>query len=134
MGSRVRKTVSSVGLCQVLAPLLLWWSAVVMQHSGVNGQGWWEVVVNNAGIATMHAAVTRFGNVVLLDRTNIGDSQLPLPNGVCRNNPQDRVSFGQSSHPDFPPISSPPTPIEIFKSMMIRLLCIGFLHFNYRIG
>lgn len=92
MGSRVRKTVSSVGLCQVLAPLLLWWSAVVMQHSGVNGQGWWEVVVNNAGIATMHAAVTRFGNVVLLDRTNIGDSQLPLPNGVCRNNPQDRAN------------------------------------------
>jgi hypothetical protein len=28
---------------------------------------------------------------VLLDRTNIGPSQLALPAGVCRDNPADRV-------------------------------------------
>ena len=57
----------------------------------VEGQGWWETVVGDAGIATMHAAVTHLGSVVLLDRTNIGPSQLALPAGVCRDNPADRV-------------------------------------------
>ncbi|CAK9205877.1 unnamed protein product [Sphagnum troendelagicum] len=54
--------------------------------------GSWQVVVQNAGIASMHGAVTHYGKVVVLDRTNIDPSQLPLPPGVCRNNPQDRVS------------------------------------------
>lgn len=51
-------------------------------ESGVTlGQdlGTWEIVVENAGIAAMHAAVTRYGTVVLLDRTNIGASQIALP-------------------------------------------------------
>ncbi|KAG6502974.1 aldehyde oxidase GLOX-like [Zingiber officinale] len=46
--------------------------------------GTWEVVLENAGIASMHTAVTRFGNVVLLDRTDIGPSRLLLPRGRCR--------------------------------------------------
>lgn len=66
-------------------------------QSGANGQGYWEIVKDNAGIATMHAAVTSFGNVILLDRTNVGDSQLPLNNGRCRQNEADRVSVSQSS-------------------------------------
>lgn len=53
---------------------------------------WYETVVENAGIASMHTAVTHTGAVILLDRTNIGDSQLPLPNGVCRDNPADRAN------------------------------------------
>lgn len=54
---------------------------------GVHGQdlGTWELLVDNAGIAAMHAAVTRFGTVVLLDRTNTGASQIALPDGVCRD-------------------------------------------------
>jgi len=77
---------------RVFAGLLLW--SEMWRFSGVScqGGGWWETVVENAGISTMHAAVTHMGNVVLLDRTNIGDSQLPLPSGVCRDNPADRVS------------------------------------------
>ncbi|PKA51983.1 hypothetical protein AXF42_Ash008212 [Apostasia shenzhenica] len=47
--------------------------------------GSWELLLENAGIASMHTAVTRFGTVVLLDRTNIGPSQLPLPAGHCRH-------------------------------------------------
>lgn len=72
----------------VLAAVLVWCGV----SSGVRAQGSWETVVNNAGISTMHAAVTHYGNVILLDRTNIGDSQLPLPAGKCRQNPADRVS------------------------------------------
>ncbi|KAI8556713.1 hypothetical protein RHMOL_Rhmol05G0275600 [Rhododendron molle] len=63
---------------------------------GTHAQGGtWEVIVQNAGIAAMHAAVTRFNTVVLLDRTDIGASNLSLPivNGVqqCRHDPNDRA-------------------------------------------
>ncbi|XP_020588215.1 aldehyde oxidase GLOX [Phalaenopsis equestris] len=52
--------------------------------------GRWELLLENAGIASMHTAVTRFGTVVLLDRTDIGPSQLHLPAGHCRHDPKDR--------------------------------------------
>lgn len=65
---------------------------VLSPRTLVDAQGSWETVVDNAGIASMHSAVTHYGNVILLDRTNIGDSQLALPAGVCRDNPLDRVS------------------------------------------
>jgi hypothetical protein len=46
---------------------------------GVYGQtGTWEILLQNAGIASMHSAVTHFNTVVLLDRTDIGASQIPL--------------------------------------------------------
>lgn len=84
------------------------WSMVVMfmwlmflsashHHHQVAAQGYWETVVGNAGISTMHAAVTHYGDVVLLDRTNIGPSQLALGGGKCRDNPADRVSTTRHS-------------------------------------
>jgi hypothetical protein len=63
-------------------------SSLMMQ---VAAQGGWDVIVNNAGIASMHTAVTHYNTAVLLDRTDIGPSQLPLPDGVCRNDPNDEV-------------------------------------------
>ncbi|XP_058215384.1 aldehyde oxidase GLOX-like [Rhododendron vialii] len=51
--------------------------------------GTWELLVQNAGIASMHTAVTRWNTVVLIDRTDIGASNLSLPNGVCRIDPND---------------------------------------------
>lgn len=51
----------------------------------VNAQGSWQVLLENAGIASMHTAVTHYGNVVMLDRTDIGQSQIKLPDGVCRD-------------------------------------------------
>ncbi|KAM3690153.1 hypothetical protein ACJW31_09G100600 [Castanea mollissima] len=53
--------------------------------------GTWELVVENAGIASMHTAVTRFNTVVLLDRTNIGPSRKMLPKGHCRFDRNDAV-------------------------------------------
>lgn len=81
-------TTVQVLVLQIVAVLL--WTA---SHSHVEAQGSWATVVKNAGIATMHSAVTNYGTVVLLDRTNIGPSQLALPAGVCRNNPADRVTL-----------------------------------------
>ncbi|KAL5709398.1 (methyl)glyoxal oxidase [Ranunculus cassubicifolius] len=53
--------------------------------------GTWELLVADAGIASMHTAVTRFNTVIFLDRTNIGPSRILLPKGHCRHNSRDRV-------------------------------------------
>ncbi|XP_031127136.1 aldehyde oxidase GLOX isoform X2 [Ipomoea triloba] len=53
--------------------------------------GTWELLVPNAGIASMHTAVTRFNTVVLLDRTNIGPSRIRLPPHHCRSDKNDPV-------------------------------------------
>ncbi|CAO2837143.1 unnamed protein product [Amaranthus hypochondriacus] len=53
--------------------------------------GTWELLVPDVGIASMHTAVTHFGTVVLLDRTNIGPSRLLLPKHHCRVDPHDKV-------------------------------------------
>lgn len=49
--------------------------------------GVWELLVSDAGIASMHTAVTRFNTVVLLDRTHIGPSRKLLPQNRCLPNP-----------------------------------------------
>jgi hypothetical protein len=85
------RSLSAAAQVGILFTLLLVQLGEEVAAAAVNG-GSWQVVVQNAGIASMHTAVTHYGNVVLLDRTNIGPSQLPLPPGVCRNNPQDKVS------------------------------------------
>ncbi|XP_027336390.1 aldehyde oxidase GLOX isoform X2 [Abrus precatorius] len=53
--------------------------------------GTWELLVADAGIASMHTAVTRFNTVVLLDRTNIGPSRKLLPKGHCRFDRNDAI-------------------------------------------
>ncbi|KAJ7108896.1 hypothetical protein O6H91_Y572600 [Diphasiastrum complanatum] len=53
------------------------------------GQGTWKLLVQNAGISSIHTAVTHFGTVVLLDRTDIGPSMIKLPNGRCRDDSSD---------------------------------------------
>ncbi|GAB2226728.1 hypothetical protein Drorol1_Dr00022548 [Drosera rotundifolia] len=47
--------------------------------------GTWELLVPDAGIASMHTAVTRFGTVVLLDRTNNGPTRKHLLPRQCNN-------------------------------------------------
>lgn len=46
--------------------------------------GKWELLVPDAGIASMHTAVTRFNTVILLDRTHIGPSRKLLPDNRCQ--------------------------------------------------
>lgn len=64
---------------------------VVGQAVVVAGQGTWQVVQKNAGIAAMHTAVTHYDQAIFLDRTNIGATAIKLPNGRCRNQPLERV-------------------------------------------
>ncbi|KAL6987680.1 (methyl)glyoxal oxidase [Sarracenia purpurea var. burkii] len=74
--------------------LFLWVAFDVMQNAVVaraDLPGAWEMVVPNAGISSMHTAVTRFNTVVLLDRTDIGPSRRMLRKGHCRNDPNEAV-------------------------------------------
>lgn len=58
--------------------------------------GTWELLVPNAGIASMHTAVTRFNTVVLLDRTKIGPSRKMLPKGHCRSDRKGHDCYAHS--------------------------------------
>lgn len=83
---KMRLLVELVGLA-VLVQLLVSSPVPVASQPGS-----WKVLQKNAGIASMHSAVTRFDTCVLLDRTNIGPSGIKLPGGRCRNQPKERVS------------------------------------------
>ncbi|KAJ7526523.1 hypothetical protein O6H91_16G010000 [Diphasiastrum complanatum] len=74
--------------CFVIS-FVLWASSFIEL---VLAQGSWELLVPNAGIASMHTAVTHFGTVIFLDRTDIGPSQINLPNGRCRDDSSDLTS------------------------------------------
>jgi hypothetical protein len=54
-------------------------------------QGSWQTLIQNAGIASMHTAVTHYDTAILLDRTNIGASQIPLPHGKCRHDDMEKI-------------------------------------------
>ena len=65
----------------VQAAALLTLVLCLVSPQGVWGQdvGTWELLLANAGIASMHTALTRFGTLVMIDRTDIGASQIDLP-------------------------------------------------------
>jgi hypothetical protein len=92
VSGRVDRILFTIFLVLVAQSAIWQYHSPGLQLVDAAGGGSWEVVVQNAGIASMHTAVTHFGNVVLLDRTNIGPSLLPLPKGICRDNRLDRVS------------------------------------------
>jgi hypothetical protein len=76
-------------MVSVLFLFLFVFTLMVAQLTCADLPGTWELLVPNAGIASMHTAVTRYNTVVLLDRTNIGPSRRMLPEGHCRNDPND---------------------------------------------
>eukprot|EP00249_Psilotum_nudum_P006528 c19849_g1_i1 orf=282-1904(+) len=78
---------SRISLCLFFTVVM-----AIAKTSFVTGQaGEWEILIENAGISSMHTAVTHFGSVLMLDRTNIGPSQINLTDGRCRFNPQELV-------------------------------------------
>ena len=88
MASRIRKTVPlfvMVVLPQLLLLVIILGPPAAEKRSGRTNNvssappGRWEVVVQNAGIASMHTVVTHLDTVVLLDRRDGGPSQIALP-------------------------------------------------------
>lgn len=76
------------GVPRLVAILVVMFSSYLQLSKA---QGTWQILVGNAGIASMHTAITHYDTAILLDRTNIGASQIPLPNGQCRDNSQELV-------------------------------------------
>ncbi|KAJ7543396.1 hypothetical protein O6H91_09G036300 [Diphasiastrum complanatum] len=82
-----------MGYSRLLAKCIIFTFVYELLYCRVRGQpGRFDILLQNAGVASMHTAVTHYNTVIFLDRTNIGSSQINLTNGVCRNNPADRVS------------------------------------------
>ena len=53
--------------------------------------GEWQLLLKNIGITAMHMQLLHNDRVVIFDRTDFGKSNLSLPDGKCRNDPNDTV-------------------------------------------
>ncbi|KAI3861557.1 hypothetical protein MKW98_000509 [Papaver atlanticum] len=51
--------------------------------------GEWKLLQRNIGVSAMHMQLLNNDRVIIFDRTDFGRSNLSLPDGVCRNNPND---------------------------------------------
>ncbi|KAL2468384.1 glyoxal oxidase-related protein [Forsythia ovata] len=51
--------------------------------------GKWDILQSNIGISAMHMQLLNNDKVVIFDRTDFGPSNISLPNGRCRNDPND---------------------------------------------
>ncbi|ESQ34807.1 hypothetical protein EUTSA_v10007284mg [Eutrema salsugineum] len=65
---------------------------LLTRHVSFAAGGKWNLLLPNVGISAMHMQLLRNDRVVMFDRTNFGPSNISLPNGNCRNNPNDAVS------------------------------------------
>ncbi|KAJ4909265.1 glyoxal oxidase-related protein [Raphanus sativus] len=61
------------------------------QAASVAG-GTWELLLNDVGISAMHSQLLINDRVIMYDRSNFGPSKISLPNGACRDSPNDVVS------------------------------------------
>lgn len=65
----------------------------VLYCRSVSGQtvypGSWDLMVANGGVSAMHMTTTYENTIVMYDRTDYGPSELPLPDGRCRDDPKD---------------------------------------------
>ncbi|KAG8096715.1 hypothetical protein GUJ93_ZPchr0013g33805 [Zizania palustris] len=69
--------------------VLLLASAGVSPASGAGGR--WDVLQRSIGVSAMHMQLLHNDRVIIFDRTDFGQSNLSLPDGRCRHNPQERV-------------------------------------------
>ncbi|KAI5062416.1 hypothetical protein GOP47_0022955 [Adiantum capillus-veneris] len=74
-------------ICSCL--LLASCSLLVIHSANAVTPGNWHVLILNAGVSSMHMQLTNKDTVIMFDRTDYGPSQLRLPNGNCRNDPND---------------------------------------------
>ncbi|KAL1542935.1 (methyl)glyoxal oxidase [Salvia divinorum] len=58
--------------------------------SGGSG-GKWSLLLTNVGISAMHMQLLHTDRVVMFDRTDFGPSNISLPNGRCRRDPDEKA-------------------------------------------
>ncbi|KAI4328380.1 hypothetical protein L6164_020737 [Bauhinia variegata] len=63
------------------------------------GGGHWVLLQRSVGISAMHMQVLLDNKVIMFDRTDFGPSNISLPNGRCRFNPNDTaLKFDCTAH------------------------------------
>eukprot|EP01018_Ginkgo_biloba_P013586 Gb_33659 [translate_table: standard] len=69
------------------------WSLYVSVGSALaqTQSGKWELLMANSGVSAMHMALTHNDKVIIFDRSDFGPSNISLPLGKCRKDPNDRV-------------------------------------------
>ncbi|THU61030.1 hypothetical protein C4D60_Mb07t18980 [Musa balbisiana] len=55
------------------------------------GGGEWKLLQHSIGVSAMHMQLLHNDRVVVFDRTDFGPSNLSLPDGRCRNDPNDKA-------------------------------------------
>lgn len=76
----------------LLIPLIIIISTTVTIPSpAIAAGGQWQLLQNNIGIVAMHMQLLHNDRVIIFDRTDFGFSNLSLPNGRCRVNPQEQA-------------------------------------------
>ncbi|URE20585.1 hypothetical protein MUK42_11219 [Musa troglodytarum] len=59
--------------------------------SAAAGGGEWKLLQHSIGVSAMHMQLLHNDRVVVFDRTDFGPSNLSLPDGRCRNDPNDKA-------------------------------------------
>ncbi|KAF8377864.1 hypothetical protein HHK36_031251 [Tetracentron sinense] len=74
----------------LILPFLVW-LLVYISGSRIQaaGGGRWQILKESIGISAMHMQLLKNDRVIIFDRTDFGQSKLSLPNGKCRNDPNE---------------------------------------------
>ncbi|PHT51263.1 hypothetical protein CQW23_11010 [Capsicum baccatum] len=72
-----------------LAQLLLLLLLPCHRYTAYAAGGTWGLLMSNIGISAMHMQLLNNDRVIMYDRTDFGASNISLPDGKCRNNPND---------------------------------------------
>lgn len=71
------------------ALLFLFLSIIGSYAAAAAAPGSWKLLQANSGVSAMHMQLLHNDRVIIFDRTNFGKSNISLPDGKCRNNPED---------------------------------------------
>lgn len=75
----------------LILPFLIWQLILLFAKPSLTDAagGRWQLLQKSIGITAMHMQLLKNDRVVIFDRTDFGKSNLSLPNGQCRNDPNE---------------------------------------------
>ncbi|MCH80535.1 galactose oxidase-like [Trifolium medium] len=65
--------------------------SILLSPAEARGGGQWQLLQKNIGIVAMHMQLLHNDQVIIYDRTDFGLSNISLPNGRCRHDPDEKV-------------------------------------------
>ncbi|KAM5561478.1 aldehyde oxidase GLOX [Rosa sericea] len=68
---------------------LLYFTPTISSQTYSGNQGQWQLLQSSIGISAMHMQLLHNNKVIMFDRTDFGASNISLPGGQCRDDPND---------------------------------------------